>query len=147
MLNFVFCRNDELDDFLVRVEYVDSADILNAVSTDPNSFRFLCVNVRSLVNNTNFSKLEALVSSLSIRLDVIAVTETWIQSSSAGPFKNLKFISNNRLICRGGGVGLYIKDNLVFSIRDDLTLVRENFFESIFIDVIFYEKTVTCGAV
>ena len=135
MLNYVFCRDDELDDFLVRVEYVDSADILNAVSTDPNSFRFLCVNVRSLVNNTNFSKLEALVTTLSIRLDVIAVTETWIQSSSAGPFKNLKgynFISNNRLICRGGGVGLYIKDNLVFSIRDDLTLMREKIFESIF---------------
>ena len=150
MLNSVFCGDDELDVFLVRDQYIDSADILNAVSTDRNSFRFLCVNVRSLVNNTNFSKLEALVSSLSIRLDVIAVTETWIQSSSAGPFKNLKgynFISNNRLICREGGVGLYIKDNLVFSIRDDLTLMREKIFESIFIDVIFNEKTVTYGAV
>ena len=150
MLNSVFCGDDELDVFLVRDQYIDSADILNAVSTDRNSFRFLCVNVRSLVNNTNFSKLEALVSSLSIRLDVIAVTETWIQSSSAGPFKNLKgsnFISNNRLMCRGGGVGLYIKDNLVFSIRDDLTLMREKIFESIFIEVIFNEKTVTYGAV
>ena len=96
------------------------------------------MNVRSLVNNTNFSKLEALVSPLSFQLDVIAVTETWIQSFSTGPFKILKdynFISNNRLICRGGGVGLYIKDNLVFSIRDDLTLMREKTFESIFIDV------------
>ena len=38
MLNSVFCRDDELDDFLALDQYVDSADILNAVSTDPNSF-------------------------------------------------------------------------------------------------------------
>ena len=48
------------------------------------------------------------------------------------------------MICRGGGVGLYI---IVFSIRDDLPLMREKIFESIFVDVIFNEKTVTCGAV
>ena len=111
------------DEFLlIPDQYIDSTDIYNVINDKSVSFQYLCINIRSLVNNTNFSKLEAFLFSLNCRPDIIAVIETWIQPSSTGPFKNLKgynFISNNRKMHKGGGVGIYVKDNISFSVCDE----------------------------
>ena len=45
--------------------------------------------MRSLVNNVNFCKLEALLSSMACRLDIISVTETWIKPQKLGAILNL----------------------------------------------------------
>ena len=69
------------------------------------TFSIMCVNVRSLVNSSNFSKFEILIFGLSFRPDVICVTETWIQPFSSGQYGNLsrhKFVSNCRKSCKGG---------------------------------------------
>ncbi len=36
---------------------------------------------------------------------------------------------------RGGGVALYIRDNLTFKIRNDLTVFYEEEFETIFVEI------------
>ena len=38
---------------------------------------------------------------------------------------------------QGGGVGIYVKDNISFSVCDELTIMAEKFFESIFTKAIF----------
>ena len=43
-----------------------------------NSFLIICVNIRSLSNPLNFSKLESFVYNLNPKPDIIAVTEIWI---------------------------------------------------------------------
>ena len=55
------------------------------------------VNVRSLVNPSNFFKFEGLTSSLSFKSDIICMTEISIQSFTSGKYRNLsgyKFVSN-----------------------------------------------------
>ena len=50
------------------------------------------------------------------------ISETWLDNSNDDIFNipGYKFISNNRQHKRGGGVGLFIKDDLNFKLRSDL---------------------------
>ena len=54
-----------------------------------NQFLGMSVNMRSLVNTANFTKLEALIFSLPRKPDIIAITETWITPLNSGPYNNL----------------------------------------------------------
>ena len=63
-----------------------------------NSFLIVCVNIRSLSNPLNFSKLERFVYNLNPKPDIIAVTETWIHNNSPGPYCYLENYLENKLI-------------------------------------------------
>lgn len=104
--------NDDFSQPNITETYLDSSTIhsLTDDTNFENMFSSLCVNTRSIVNPKNVCKLEALLMSLPFKPDIIAVTETWIQPNSKGPYLNLpgyNFISNSRQKCRGGGT-LYI---------------------------------------
>ena len=108
-----------------------------------NYFSTMSINVRSLVNSRNFNKFESLVTALANKPDIIAINETWEKHDSFGEYKNLSgytYISNPRLKSKGGRVGLYIKDKLVFSLNSDLTM-NKKYFESIFITIQFNPYT------
>ena len=90
------------------------------------------------------------MSSLTLAPSLIAVTETWLKPNYSESIVNLpgySFISNPRIQTQGGGVGFYVKDNLVYSTRLDLNRMEEKFFESLFIDVKFKNKTITFGCI
>ena len=73
--------------------------------------------MRSLVNNANFSKLEALLSFMTCKPGITSISETWITSLSSGAFLNLpgyKFVHNFRLHFKGEGIALYVKDTIRF---------------------------------
>uniref|UniRef100_UPI000521885F uncharacterized protein LOC104265527 n=1 Tax=Ciona intestinalis TaxID=7719 RepID=UPI000521885F len=92
--------------------------------------------MRSLANPNNFAKLEALIASLNFKPDIVSITETWIVENQPGHYNNLQgysFISNNRSKYRGGGVGLYIKSNLNFHIKQCTSIMEEKIFESLFV--------------
>ena len=154
LLNSWFCDVDNSEDENLHVsnQYIETFnlntdEIANATSIP---FRLLCLNIRSLANINNFSKLEAIVASLPIKLDIIAVTETWLKPSFTGPHKNLpgyNFVSNDRVVDRGGGIGLCIKNGITSSVRDDLTTMKEKNFESIFVNVKIDGKMITCGTI
>ena len=113
-----------------------------------NSFLIICVNIRSLSNPLNFCKLESFVYNLNPKPDIIAVTETWIQNNSPGPYcylENYNFISNSRKIAKGGGVGLYIKNCYKFNLIDKLTIMNEKIFESIFIKIQLHNENLFSG--
>ena len=104
----------------------------------------------SRLNPHNFNKLESLICALDAKLDVIAVNETWEKPNSFGQYRNLNgyvYISNPRLKCRGGGSGLYVQNNLMFSIISDLTIIEERIYESIFITIHFKYKSIMCGTI
>ena len=80
--------------------------------------------------------------------DVISLTETWIQPSSSGPYKNLNgynFVSNCRNSCKGGGVAFYVKDKFHFNICDELVEMDEKIFESLFINLKMECESFLCG--
>ena len=113
-----------------------------------NSFLIICVNIRSLSNPLNFNKLESFVYNLNPKPDIIAVTETWIQNNSPGPYRNLEtytFISNIRKITKGGGVVLYIKNCYKFNLIDELTTMNEKIFKSILKKIQLHNENLFCG--
>ena len=80
------------------------------------------INFKSLVKSRNFHKFESLVTALAKKPDIMAINETWKKHDSFGEYKNLSgyiFISNAQLKSKEGGVGLYIKDKLVFFLNSD----------------------------
>ena len=82
--------------------------------------------------------LESWIQSLKLLPDILAINESWGKKSSIGQFKNLKhyeYISNLRQKLRGSGVTLYIKKEIKYVLRYDLTYMDEGNFESLFIDI------------
>lgn len=91
------------------------------------------LNVRSL--NKNFEEFENLLNVLDLKFSAIALTETWLGDLHEISYFDLPgyvFINENRTSKSGGGVGLYIKNDLSIKRRDDLSLTEA---ESLFIDI------------
>ena len=84
-----------------------------------NTFAALALNIRSMVNPLNLSKLEALILSMQCKPDVISISETWIKPKHSGPYNDLdgyKFVSNSRNACpmsRGWGCLLCKKQSSI----------------------------------
>ena len=104
-----------------------------------NYFSSICMNIRSLSNTKHFAELQVFLKSLCFKPSVIAINETHLRDNDRGPHSNLhpdyEFISNSRLQKKWGGVGLYVLKSLNYEIREDLTIMEEGKFESLFIEV------------
>ena len=75
--------------------------LVNPEENTNNCYQFstLCINARSIINPTNFTKIEGLIASLNYKSDVIGITETWEQPNSFGQYNCLPsytFVSNGR---------------------------------------------------
>ena len=97
-------------------------------------FSLLHINARSL--NKNFDSIEVLLNSLNqFPFSVIGITETWLHTSSPNMFdiQNYSMIRADRRTGRGGGVAMYIYNNLRYKPRPDLQI---DDIESLFIEVV-----------
>ena len=115
-----------------------------------NQFLGMSVDMRSLVNTANLTKLEALIFSLPRKLDIIAITETWVTPLNSGPYNKLDnyiLVQNPRKNLEGGGVALYIKNNLQFTVIDELSIMNEKVLESIFVKIELKQDTITCATI
>ena len=103
-------------------------------SDKKDSFNAIHINCRSL--NKNFKALENLLTSISEKLTVIAVSETWLTELSEDTFNLLgySFVSKSRANKLGGGVGLYIDSTLEYKLRLDISLLND-FIECIFVEI------------
>ena len=134
-----------------NIQYVTTNLVKKSLIHDSSShFNFTAIsdNIRSLNNYKNFAKLESLLSALTFTPSIIAVTEIWLKPDQLGPHTNLSnytFLSNPRSKYRGGGVAFYIRDDIEFTHRIDLDIMNEKIFESIFVDIKFQDKVITCG--
>ena len=122
--------------------------ILNDFKQD-FSLLVLHINIRSLA--ANFAKLQILISSLKVKPHVISINETWLKQNQQGDYSSLfdyKLVSNSRNEHKEGGVALYIQRDLSFSVQDDLTIMKEKVFESLFVDIHFNKKeSITVGTI
>ena len=132
--------------------YYDVEDV-ETLTSQPNqndNFFTICINIRGLNVIKNFIGLVALIESLPKKPHLIAVNETWTKEEEAGPFNNIdgyKFIANCRKDHECGGVAFYIQQNITFSIREDLTVMDEKIFESLFVDLTINHKPITLGTI
>ena len=79
-----FNDDKEISDNMIKEVYI-SAKKVNKFLENPSgenihkNYRFstLCINARSIVNPTNFSKIEGLIASLDHKPEVSGINETW----------------------------------------------------------------------
>ena len=142
----MFLTNNQLDSYLT----VQEARKLLSGKNEECSFSTMCVNVGSLTNPHNFTKFESLILGLDYQSHIIAVNETWEKPHATGQHMNLNgyvYISNPRVVSRGGGVGMYIKQSLIFTPYAELSIMHEKLFESLFVTMHFEGKRLICGTV
>ena len=128
----------------------NSKNIIANMQTQSSSFLItMHLNIRSLP--ANFDKLQSLLANMKLKPHILSINETWLNNNQKGEFNNLSnyvFISNNRIHSRGGGVALYVDDTLSFSVRDNISIMKEKICETLFIDVHFNkQETVTIGTI
>jgi hypothetical protein len=107
---------------------------------DFDKFSMMHLNIRSL--NNKFDTFKQLLNSLIIPFHIIGITETWLNGNNDDLFKldNYDFVNVNRANRIGGGVGIYISNEIKYKIRSDLIINDENIIESVFIEIITHKK-------
>ena len=136
-----------------NARYYDTEEIetLLSQSDEKSNFFTMCINLRGLNVTKNFVGLVALIESLPKKPHIIAINETFIRENEAGPFNDIdgyKLIPNCRKDLEQGGVALYVQKNIKnVTIRDDLTVMDEKIFESLFIDITIDQKPLTVGTI
>ena len=115
--------------------------------TMKTKFSAMHLNIRSI--NRNFSQLTNLLLSLEHQFHAIGISETWLKDSNhLFDIENYDFIHSNRKHRLGGGVGLYLANNLDYKIRSNLTFDNSKSTDSLFVEVtIPKEKNIIIGVV
>ena len=93
----------------------------NNIAPTADTFSIMHINCNSLFGN--FDNFVDLVDSVNNIFDVIAVSETHL-NGTADDLVNLHgytFINKNRTYKSKGGIGMYLKNNLSYKIRPDIT--------------------------
>ena len=117
----------------ITCKYYLPRDISLEINNNKN-FSILNLNIRSIVNNSFKFFLESLKNAFS----VISLTETWLNNQNCEDFNlnNCSFITTNRGERKGGGVGMFISDDINFKLCSDLNIKEEGIIESLFIEII-----------
>jgi hypothetical protein len=120
-------------------KYYTTEQFRNCRIPQNNPLSTFCINCRSL--NSNIDKLRELMIDTSLdnfQFDVVGITETFKIHNELNydipGYHPLQF--NTRADDdRQGGVGLYIKDNIKYIQRNDLSVFIPHVFESLFVEI------------
>ena len=103
-------------------------------SMTSNNISLLHLNIRSSVKNLN--NFELYINNLDFSFNVIGLSETWIKEHNCALLElngyNSRHVYRPRRV--GGGVSLYIKNNINYLFRNDLSIL-EDCIESVFIEI------------
>ncbi len=130
----------------INNDYYDT-DELNALITKQIKIKVIHLNIRSLAKK--YDQLKLFLTNSNFEPDVILLCETHLneRNDKMYPLNNYQFISNCRKEKKGGGVGIYIKNDLSFKIRDDIAINKECIYESIFIETLNENKRFIVGEI
>ena len=84
------------------------------------------LNIRSL--NANFESLKVLLEECNFSFDILCLTETWCSDQSFGANSNFQLPNYDALHYerktnkKGGGIVIYVKTNLIYKIRNELSI-------------------------
>ena len=95
---------------------------------DPSNFAFsLChMNIRSI--KANISSFETCLDNLDFNFSFIGVSETWLTEHNCNLYglQGYHFAEMHRSNRSGGGVGIFIRENINFQLRPDLSKMDES---------------------
>ena len=111
---------------------------IDSLNLSGNELSLLHLNIRSIRH-----KLDAFINflnSLKHTFSIIALTETWLTDSESNNLYSIPgytAVYQNRKNKVGGGICLFIDQNLTFEYKNDLSVMSENKnIESLFIEII-----------
>ena len=77
---------------------------------------------------------------------IISLTETWLNEQNSENFglSNYNFVCSNRVNKRGGGLGIYVSNDLNYKLRPDLNINQDGIIEKLFITIVTLFKIKNC---
>ena len=115
-----------------------------------NNFSLIHLNVRSAPKN--LSEFELYLNQLDLRFNVIGLSETWFNDSTVNLYNLPGYSASHvyRKQKRGGGVSVFVSDNINYHCRRDLDVADENF-EAVFVEFnkedVRYDRNIIVGVV
>ena len=132
-------------------QYYELDNIHESRLTEHFQYKALHWNISSLPNKCEDLKAFLLeLSDAGIILDFLMLCETFITDENHHLYNlpGYQIVQRSRTLGSwGGGVALYIGDNLTFKIRNDLTVFYEGEFEAIFVEITAGKKNTIVGEV
>lgn len=88
-------------------------ELNNQTKITKTSLSLLTLNIRSINCLNNFSELEVLLQRLNCRVDIITLTECWLDNHKPIPtLQGYKSFHTSKYINQNNGVVVYVRDNL-----------------------------------
>lgn len=103
-------------------------------------FNIMHYNIRGIVGNLDeFRQMVITLHDKGITVHVFLLCETLLTDRNIAncSIKGYNLIHKNRKTGRGGGVAIFIKDDIDYKTRDDLSLTDPGCFESVFIEIAY----------
>ena len=114
---------------------VEKFNSLSVTTNSKDKLSCMHCNCRSI--SKNFQDIAMYMNGLNFQFSIIGLTETWLNDNSlldSYSLQDYNLIVNNRCRSKGGGVGMFIKSNVKYTRRHDLSHMSDSF-ESLFIEV------------
>jgi hypothetical protein len=147
--NDFISQESPYDDINLQCTYTNETDFISANSNCTTPY-VMSVNIQSLVSKfTDFSSLIYELAKNNCAPIIICIQEIW--QIPCDDFISLKGYQPLIYKCRnnntqGGGVGIYVRNNVSYSLNKPLSVFVDRIFESIFIDVVISGKKFTVGS-
>ena len=130
--------------------YLAEDDINSRVAPLSNKINFsiMHLNARSLLKNLD--QLNLMLGNLKKSFAVIGISETWLTECTAElvNITGYSFISNHRKSKTGGGVGIYLHNDLQYKILSECKLSDPEVIESLFVEItVPHGKNIIVGCV
>ena len=112
-------------------------------------------NIRSILKEGKKYEIDIMLNTIDNPFHILAFTETWLRPDNVGAvkFDDYEHVSKIRPTDKyfdmkkvGGGVSFFIKNNIQFKVRDDLSLMLP-YIETLFIEVPHKDKTFLIGVI
>ena len=143
--------NNPLQLLNITSKYYDIEEMLASVPKETKfNYKTIHINIRSLPDK--FDKLKLVLHRLKeadMIIDFILLCETFLTANNSDLYQipGYKFIHKSRNALTRGGVGMYIREDIRFKLRDDLALFHGGEFESIFIETTSDRKSAIVGEI
>ena len=143
-----FCTDNREDEPLYNesnfsCSYLDETSFCTKFR-NTNNFFIMCLNIQSL--SAKFNDLHQLISNMlysNCAPDVICLQETWqIPNSNLLSLPNyfpLEYLTQRNSL-QGGGVGMYLKESVQYTVLKEKSIMFDKIYESLFVEVITSNK-------
>ncbi len=132
----------------INNKYFDSNDMSGQSKTlNKSKLKIIHLNIHSLPDK--FDRLKLLLISTNFKPDLILLCETYLNDKNKHLYQlnGYQFISKARTNKACGGVAMYIKNDINFKIRNDISPHEEGILESIIIEILNKEKRFIIGEI